>query len=134
MRLSAFAVLALLSSGCTIQVVEQPASPVRLAAAPPPPPVRPWRPRPVVAYTPAPTDPAPAPTDRAPAAPPRQAHEPVVESSPPPPSRIPFKTRAPEPRSPSLANGAPPKHRRPQKVKQDEPITRVASTRVAKAQ
>jgi len=134
MRLSAFAVLALLYSGCTIHVVEQPASPVGLADAPTPPQFQAWRPRPVVAYTPTPVSGTPAPADWAPTAPPRHGQPPVASSAARP-SRIPFKALAPEPRSPSLANSAPPiKHRRPQKVKQDEPVTRVASTRVAKAQ
>ena len=135
MRLPAFAVLACLASGCTIHVVEQAAAPVMLADAPPPAPVRPWRPRSVVACAPAPGPATYAPTSPALVAPPRRVQRPELTRPTPRPSRTPFKTLAPEARSPYLASSAPPiKHRRPQKVKQDEPVTRVTLTRVAKAQ
>lgn len=151
MRLPAFAVLALLASGCTIHVVEQqPASPVMVAEAPPPAPLRPIRPRPIVyvpvVASPAPSAPvaAPAPVTAPAATPvakrpslarPANRDRPNVTAPAPRPLRIPFRTTTPEARSPQLASGAAPtKHRRPQKVKQDEPVTLVSSTRVAKAQ
>jgi hypothetical protein len=138
MRFPAFAVLAFVASGCTIHVVEQPASPVMVAEAPPLVRVRPARPQPVVyvpVASPAPVaTPTPVATRPSLARPPNR-DRPHVAMPAPRPSRIPFNTTTPEARSPHLASVAPPtKHRRPQKVKQDEPVTLVSSTSVAKTQ
>jgi|GEM_PF-6625990 len=150
MRFPAFAVLALLASGCTIHVVEQPASPVMVAEAPAPVPVpvRPRRPRPIVyvpvVASPAPATPVAAPVPAPVAAPvatrpslarPANRDRPHVTAPSPRPLRVPFRTTTPEARSPQLASSVgPTKHRRPQKVKQDEPVKVVSSTSIAKAQ
>ena len=148
MRFPAFAVLALLGSGCTIHVVDQPASPAMHAEAPRPSRARPAQPRPRrIVYVPSAPAAAPSPIAKpAPVATPVPIAKPTRTpiASPPHrdrphvtpasrPSRIPFKTLPPETRSPQLAAPAS-KPRRPQKVKQDEPVGLVSSTRIAKAQ
>jgi hypothetical protein len=164
MRFLAFAILAFLASGCTIHVVEQPATPTTLAEAPRPARVRSARPRPSVhvpsVYVPVAADgdrgprsrptpvapvapvatPAPAarPTPLAMASPiaaPPHRERPQVTKPPRRPFRIVFKTLPPETRSPRLVNATPPrKHHRPHTVKQDQATELVSSTHVAKAQ
>ncbi|MES1184117.1 MAG: hypothetical protein ABUL60_09895 [Myxococcales bacterium] len=123
MRLPVFAVLAFIASGCTIHVVEQPATPV-LVAAEPPTLVQHRRPARPMTYEPVAAAPRPHP--------PRPAHPPVAE--PARPTLLPFKTLAPEPRHTRLAAMAPPARRRPEKVKRPDPPTRVTLANVAKAQ
>jgi len=124
MRLPVFAVLACIASGCTIHVVEQPATPALVAAEPP---AFAQQPRPARPVTYEPVAAAPRPH------PPRAARPPVAE--PARPTLVPFKTLAPEPRHTRLAAMAPPTRRRPpQKVKRPEPLTRVTLANVAKAQ
>jgi hypothetical protein len=119
MRLPALLVLAFVASGCTIHVVEQPATPVLMAEAP-----RPTRARPLH-HDPVAATPTPAPP---------HTHAPSVVL-PARPARIPFKTVAPETRDTHLARIAPPTRKRgPQKVKRPEPLTKLSSTSVAKAQ
>jgi hypothetical protein len=153
MRFPALAVLALVTSGCTIHVVEQPATAAMLAEAPPPARARPVQPRarhdaypptataanpvpiatPTPVTTPAPiAGPTPAPTSNPITAPPHR-NRPHVTTPTRRPFRIPFKTLPPETRSPQLAAAAR-KPRRPQKVEQDEPVRLLSSTGVAKAQ
>jgi hypothetical protein len=124
MRLPVFVVLAFIASGCTIHVVEQPATPGLVAAAPP---AFDQQPRPA---HPATYEPVAAPPRHRP---PRAAQPPVAE--PARPTLVPFKTLAPEPRHTRLAAMAPPARRRPpQKVKRPDPLTRVTLADVAKAQ
>lgn len=143
MRLPAFAILAFVASGCTIHVVEQPASPALIAAAPQPAPVytAPARPVVVVAEPVAPTAPVVTPTPIAtptPVAmpiPPRRAERPQHITPLAKPWRVPYRTTvAPEVRSPRLARVAGPTKRNvPKKTKLPEPAL-LASTSVAKAQ
>jgi hypothetical protein len=153
MRFAALAVLALVTSGCTIHVVEQPATAVMLGEAPPPTRARPAQPRARhEAYPPTTTAANPAPiATPTPVATPAPIARPTLAATPRPitvpphrnrphvttptrrPYRIPFKTLPPETRSPQLAAAAR-KPRRPQKVKQDEPVRSLYSTGVAKAQ
>ncbi|HEX2873209.1 MAG TPA: hypothetical protein VHP33_18245 [Polyangiaceae bacterium] len=138
MRLPAFALLAFVASGCTIHVVEQPASPVAVVAAPQPAPVyaAPARPVVVVAEPVAPPAPvvAPTPTPVAMPIPPRRAERPHVTPVAKP-WRVPYRTTvAPETRSPRLARIAGPTKRNvPKKTKLPEPVA-LASTSVAKPQ
>lgn len=125
MRQALFAILAFVASGCTIHVVEQPASPVVVAAAPAPVYEARVRPRRVVYVT----DPAPvavvapaSPRTRPPAAPPPRSKV------------VPFKTLPPEARHNHLAAVAPPARRRPQKVKRPDPPARAPLASIAKAQ
>ena len=145
MRLPAFAILAFVASGCTIHVVEQPASPVLLAQAPQPGPTyaAPARPAPspvVVVAEPAPAPapgvtPAPTPTPVAMPIPPRRAERPQQVRPVAKPWRVPYRTTvAPEARSPHLTRIAGPTKRNvPKKTKLPEPVV-LASTSVAKAQ
>lgn len=149
MRLPALLILAFVASGCTIHVVEQPATPVLVAEAPRPAPPR-YAPRPHATYeyevaavpaAPAapsarPEPPAPprahAPTVSKPARPPR-AHAPTV-SKPAKPYRIPFRTLPPEARTTHLARAATPKRKPgPQRLKRPELLAGGSSTSVAQA-
>jgi hypothetical protein len=144
MRLPAFAILAFVASGCTIHVVEQPASPALVAAAPQPAPVyaapahpvvvvaEPVAPAPVVTPTPTPT---PSATPVTMPVPPRRAERPQHLTPLAKPWRVPYRTTvAPEARSPHLARVAGPTKRNvPKKTKLPEPAL-LASTSVAKAQ
>ena len=131
MRLPVFAILALVATGCTIHVVEQPATPMLVAAASTPP-YAPHRLTPRrVAYEPAAAAAAPTPAP----APPRAKPPTVEPTRPARPTRVPFKTLAPEPRNTHLAAVAPPtRKRRPQKVKRPEPLATLSSASVTKAQ
>jgi hypothetical protein len=142
MRFAAFALLGFVANGCAIHVVEQPATPVMVVEAPPPARILA---QPGV-YVPVATPVHAAPTRVAPRAEapvatrpsfarPLHRGRPHVAKPAARPSRAPFNTAAPESRVPHLASVVPPKkHRRPQKVKQDEPRQNVSSTDVAKAQ
>jgi hypothetical protein len=126
MRLAAFAILAFVAGGCTIHVVEQPATPVLLAEAPPPALEGPARP-PRVSYEPVAAAPLPVPVPtRAPAP---HAAQPTRST------RIPFRTLPPETRNTHLARIAPPTRQRGiEKHQRTVPLTKVSSTNVAKAQ
>ena len=138
MRFPALALLAFVASGCTIHVVEQPASPVLVAeaprriAAPRPAAELAEGPRPVAARPeqapignePRVVEPRVVPPSRATDRPLRVATKPRATKPPRPPSkplRIPFKSvEGPEPRTASTA--APHvTHEPPHKVKADEP-------------
>jgi len=145
MRLPGLLILAFAASGCTIHVVEQPATPVLVAEAPRPAPHR-CAPRPPTIYeyevvTAPAAAPAPArpPTDvprpvrpTRPARPPR-AHAPTV-AQPARPFLVPFKTLPPEARTTHLARIAPTQKQGPQKLKRPKPLTKVSSTSVAQSQ
>ena len=153
MHFRALAFLAFLASGCTINVVEQPATPLTLAGAPRP--TRPGSagPRPIV-YVP-----AVAAADRKPDARPPAVATPAPSAMPMPvampapiaarpnrerphvikparrASRIPFKTLPPETRSPRLVSATPASKRdRAQTGRRGEAIQLVSSTDVTKAQ
>lgn len=126
MRSLALALLALVAAGCSIHVVEQPATPM-VVAAPHPAPVYRAEPRPVFEqYV------APAPTPRPRVVVVRRPH-----AKPPArrPTLVPFKTVAPEPRNTKparIARRSPP--RKPVHVRVPNPPKRVLLTGVAKAQ
>jgi hypothetical protein len=128
MRISAFAALAFAASGCTIHVVEQPATPMIVAEAPRPAPTRITRPRRVV-------DRASATADaRAPAPPAIDRPEPVT-TAPRQPLRTPYRTTAPETRPTQVASNDTTVHYRRLKVRRGaKPVTRVTSASITKAQ
>jgi hypothetical protein len=126
MRQLAFAILALVGSGCTIHVVEQPATPVLMAEAPRAVVEGPARPH-HVSYEPVAAAPLPVPVPRRAPAP----HAAQPTGSP----RVPFRTLPPETRNAHLARIAPPtRHRGFEKRERTVPLTKVSSTNVAKAQ
>jgi hypothetical protein len=140
MRLPAFAILAFVASGCTIHVVEQPASPVLVAAAPQPAPVYAAPARPVVVVTDHVVAPAPVVTPAKPTPPvatpipPRRAvrpqHlKPIVAK----PARVPYRPTVAQEAHTTVARVERPKRHVPKKTKQSEPVV-LASTSVAKAQ
>jgi hypothetical protein len=156
MRLPAFAILAFVASGCTIHVVEQPASPVLVAAAPQPAPVYVAPARPVVVVTDPVVAPAPVVTPAKPTPPvarpipPRRAARPQHVTPIARPWRAPYRTPVgPEVRSPHLTRATgptvaeeahttltrveKPKRNVPKKTKPPEPVV-LASSSVAKAQ
>jgi hypothetical protein len=123
MRIWVFAALALLASGCTIHVVERPA-PVMVAEVPHPAPTRIVRPRRDIEHAS-----AAAPRSQVP----RTVERPEpVQTAPHQPERTLYRTTAPEARSTPSTERL---HYRRLKVKRGaEPVTRVSSTSVAKAQ
>jgi hypothetical protein len=122
MRLPGFLFLSVVTSGCSIHVVQQPATPPVLVAEA----HRPSRPR-HVTYERVAVVPTPAPP---------RSHAPSVVM-PARPSRVPHRMVAPEARNgrparpAHIAVPAPPRR---EKVKRHEPLAEVSSAGVAKAQ
>lgn len=145
MRASILAVWALLASGCTIHVVGQAAEPTVMttaaapAAEPPhagPPVCHHHYPTQQPAVAAAPRDASPrvglTPDRRRPT---RLTDRATSNAPAERPNRVPFKSVAPETRSTEMARITPPlRHRRPQKVKRPEPLTRVSSASITQAQ
>lgn len=139
MRLSAFAILAFVASGCTIHVVEQPASPLLVAAAPQPAPVYAAPARPVVVVTDPVVAPAPVVTPAKPTPPvatriPRRRAEGPRHLTPiAKPWRAPYRPTVAEEARTTRTRVERPKRNVPKKTKLPEPVV-LASTSVAKAQ